>query len=69
MEWISVKDRLPANVDAGEKGYVMTYLRKDRQNGYPTRICFNKWNKVTPETHTHWMRLPKSPKTNNLNDK
>jgi len=62
MEWISVKNKLPTKDDADDKGYVMIYQRQDRQWGWPTRVGFGKWNRVTPKVHTHWAQiLPEPP--------
>ena len=59
-QWIPVT-KLPTERDANEKGYVITYLRKDRQWGWPTKVGFTKWNKVNRQRHTHWMHCPNAP--------
>lgn len=61
MEWISVKDRRPKLEDASDRGFVMVFLRDDRQWGNPTKCGFAKWNRVSDDRHTHWMPLPEPP--------
>jgi len=60
-KWTSITDGYPAENDADDRGYVLVYLRKDRQWGWPTRVGFGKWNRVCKGSHTHWMQPPKPP--------
>ncbi len=61
IEWVAVSDRLPIISDGDQKGYVMVFLRTDRQWGWPTNVGFGKWNRVSSRSHTHWRRCPKPP--------
>lgn len=61
LNWINSKKRKPELLDACPKGYVMVYLRNDRQWGQPTRFGFSKWNRVTSSRHSHWVKIPNAP--------
>jgi len=65
MKWISVKERLPANIEAdhlvtdGKKVHCCTYTQWYHKQAEPY------WNWLLPygmKLVTHWMPLPECPK-------
>ena len=64
--WISTKDKLPTIEDGCKTGYVISYIRNDRQWGWPTKYGYSKWDRVKITTHTHWMKLPPPPSSDLL---
>lgn len=69
MEWVSVKDRLPANNEDGER--ILAYgIPRCGNCGKWIRIEFCKYHEdifqygeySCPLDATHWMKLPEPPK-------
>jgi NAD-specific glutamate dehydrogenase len=59
--WIPCSERMPTEDDADEKGLVLTYDSRKRQETFPWHEV-GKWNQIHEVKFTYWKPLPEPPK-------